>query len=241
MANENDPFLGYFEAQYKHLNILTPEQYDKMADAFERVYAGILPKDKGSKILDIGCGCGHFLYYLEKKGYRDFLGIDISEEQVNYCRENISKKAVLANALEYLKGKDGVYDVISAHDVMEHMPKDMIIEFLRLVRGALKIGGIFIVRVPNMSNPLCLDSRYGDFTHEVGFTAKSLYQALWNGGFRDINVLADTPIKVRSFKNLVRKGMIMLTQGIIRLLYYIQDFHGPKNLGVNLVAVAKKQ
>lgn len=58
---------GEFETYYKY---------------FKKNYLKHLPESKESKILDIGCGMGHFLYFLEKEGYKNYLGIDISKENI---------------------------------------------------------------------------------------------------------------------------------------------------------------
>jgi len=234
-------FEEYFDSSFKKGNILTEKQYEKAACEFKRFYDGVMPQDKGAVILDIGCGAGHFLYYLKKEGFENFLGIDISVQQLEFCKKNISGKVELANGVDFLKDKSEVYDVIAAHDILEHLPKDKTILFIREVNKALKKEGIFLLRTPNMSNPFSIDSRYCDFTHEVGFTAKSLYQVLWVGGFRDITIFPPKNILVRSVRNFLRKGLVRMLHSFIRFIYYIQDFTVPDNLDKNLVAVARKK
>jgi len=234
-------FDEYFSSSFKQVNILTKEQYEKASDNFELSYGKFLPKNKNATILDVGCGTGHFLYYLKNKGYKNFLGIDISPQQIEFCKKNISEKVKLANGLEFLKDKDKIYDVVAAHDLLEHIPKDKILFFVNVVHNSLKKKGIFIVRVPNMSNPFSLDTRYSDFTHEIGFTAKSLYQVLWSGGFRDIRILPPKIISVHSFRNFVRRILVNILHKFIRFLYYIQDFTVPQNLDKNLVIISRKK
>jgi len=241
MSSNRELFEEYFDSNFKKSNILTEKQYGKIADEFKKLYGEILVQDKGAVILDIGCGAGHFLYYLKKEGFENFLGIDISVQQLEFCKKNISGKVELANGVDFLKDKSEVYDVIAAHDILEHLPKDKTILFIREVNKALKKEGIFLLRTPNMSNPFSIDSRYCDFTHEVGFTAKSLYQVLWVGGFRDITIFPPKNILVRSVRNFLRKGLVRMLHSFIRFIYYIQDFTVPDNLDKNLVAVARKK
>jgi 2-polyprenyl-3-methyl-5-hydroxy-6-metoxy-1,4-benzoquinol methylase len=231
----------YFESTYKHCNNLTPKHYEKMAEEFDTLYAGIVPRDKKTSFLDIGCGTGQFLYYLAKKGYRDFLGIDVSRQQIDYCKKNISENVHCVDAFEFLNDKVGSYDVITAHDVLEHIPKHNSVHFVQLIHSALKSKGMSIMRMPNMSNPFSLDSRYNDFTHEIGVTEKSLYQLLWLGGFRNIEILPSKTIMVRNFRNRVRKILVKALHGFIKFSYYIQDFTVPENLDKNLIVVAKKE
>ena len=83
-------FEEYFDSSFKKGNILTEKQYEKAACEFKRFYDGVMPQDKGAVILDIGCGAGHFLYYLKKEGFENFLGIDISVRSVrNFLRKGL--------------------------------------------------------------------------------------------------------------------------------------------------------
>jgi hypothetical protein len=128
---------------------------------------------------------------------------------------------------------------MSAHDLLEHIPKEKTLAFLDLVYQSLNKNGILIARVPNMSNPFSLDSRFRDFSHETGFTEKSLYQVLARAGFKEIEI-SSTRIHVHSFRNRIRRMLVHALFAVIRFLYYIQDFSVPMNLGKNLIAICKK-
>jgi cyclopropane fatty-acyl-phospholipid synthase-like methyltransferase len=238
--NNKNIYNAYFESSFRYSNILTEEEYENISRHYEITYGKVLPSDKNAKILDIGCGTGHFLYYLKKRGYSNFLGIDISPEQVKFCKQNISEKTQLADAFEFLKDKQTVYDVIVAHDFLEHIPKSKTRLFLNFVYTSLTKTGLLLIRVPNMSNPFSLDSRYRDFTHQIGFTEKSLYQLLRTTGFRNIQI-SSTAIQIRSFRNRVRSLLVDLVHTCLRFLYYIQDFTVPKHLGKNLIVTCRKQ
>lgn len=237
--NRHTRFDGYFDSIFKDSNILTPEQYELAAQNFNHNFARFLPQDKNSKILDIGCGCGHFLYFLKKNGYANFHGIDISPQQVEYCQKNIAEHVEVFDSFEFLKDKKDQYDCISLIAVLEHIPKDRVREFLELVYGALKKGGVFLVDVPNMNNPFSINLRYRDFTHEIGLTEISLKQVLWDAGFRDIQMAAEL-ICVRSFKNWARAVMVEMLWKFLRFLYYIQDFAVPRIMSAGLIGAAKK-
>ena len=92
-----------------------------------------------------------------------------------------------------------------------------------------------------MDNPFSLSSRYGDFTHEIGYTQKSLSQLLKSTGFGSIKVLPSGEIHIKSFRNLVRKIFVGILHGFIRFSYYIQDFTVPEYLDKNLVVIARKK
>ena len=233
-------FSEYYESSYKHGNILTPEQFELSAQYYERDYQGLMPAHKDAAMLDFGCGVGDFLFYAKKKGYTNYYGIDISKQQVDYCKTHISDRTEFIDGKSFLKDKETVYDLITAHDVLEHVPKGEVMAVLGLIHHALKKGGTLIIRVPNMSNPFGLDARFNDFTHEVGFTTKSLHQILTVAGFTHIEFLPPRAIPVDNIKNLVRKAMVRSLQQLIRFCFYIQDYTVPKNLDKNIVVVARK-
>ena len=233
-------FDEYFSSIFSHSNVFSKKEYNNAFLQFELNYGNYIPLQKDAKILDIGCGTGHFLYYLEKKGYNNFLGIDISPQQINFCRKNVSKHVEIADAFEFLKDKKNIYDAIVANDLLEHIPKGEIIKFLKLTNEALKSEGVFCMKTPNMGNPFTIYLRYKDFTHEAGFTDMSLYQVLWTAGFQDIQIL---PYKIyihRSLKSFIGLKLAKIISFIIIKLFQIQGFVAPKILTPLLTGVARK-
>ena len=89
--SRNVYFDDYFKSIFEDSNPLTRSQFEESCLRFENEIGRFLPENLNDKILDIGCGCGHFLYYLNNKGYTNFSGIDISAQQVKYCEENITE------------------------------------------------------------------------------------------------------------------------------------------------------
>lgn len=160
-----------------HFGLIHPdadEEFELYRKYFRKNYLRHMPIDKKANILDIGCGMGHYLYFLEKEGYTNYSGIDISPENVKFCEEH-KFHAELQDAVKFLQHGDKQYDVIVMNDVLEHFPKDGIIRLLGLINKNLAPQGKVIVKVPNAANPLLGgSSRYYDFTHEVGFTEESL-------------------------------------------------------------------
>ena len=235
MLNSDKKLLSdeYFESVYKNVNILNVEHFELASESFARDYEEIMPADKNAAFLDVGCGVGHFLYHLKKMGYLNFYGIDISCPQIEYCKNNVTEQVEIADALVYLQNIEDRYDVICAHDVLEHIAKEKVITLLTMFFRALKKGGMVIIRFG-------LDARYNDFTHELGYTAKSLFQIFWICGFREIHILPPKQIIIKNYRNLIRKYLVVALHQLIRFCYYIQDYNIPQNLDKNLTAIGKK-
>ena len=237
---KNKLYEKYFESIYTRSNNLSIDEYENASKDYERLYGKFLDSKDKDKVLDIGCGAGHFLYYLKTKKVINFIGIDISAQQVEFCKANITKRVIQADIFEFLRKDKSVYKLIVANDLLEHIKNDKINEFLNLVFKSLSDQGTLVLRVPNMSNPFSLDSRYRDFTHSTGFTEKSLFHILFSIGFKDIQITS-TEISVKSFRSFIRKIFVSLLHRFIKFLYYIQDFSVPNNLGKNLIVNCKKR
>ena len=232
--DHNKRFDEYYDSVFKHSNTFTKAEYEEHYAFYEMNYEKLLPSDSTSNILDIGCGTGHFLYFLKRKKYQNFLGVDVSKQQVDFCKKNVTERVQHHDTFDYLENKKNAFDVIVANDLIEHIPKDRIIPLLILIKEALTSTGVFIARTPNLGNPFSLRLRYADFTHEVGLTEKSLYQVLWSAGFRDIQII---PRQEKSVRERLMSGVIQFC--ISKLMWY-QGFVAPKILSPVLICAARK-
>ena len=182
MANSTSNYRNILYNRYLSLGFqkINSEHFTKTAFVYDVNFRYVLSAlHKDAAILDIGCGMGHFLYYLKSKGYNNFLGVDIGPEQIQFCVNHISRKVKLINDLaEFLGTQEDCYDLITMNDNLEHFKKEEVIQILRGVFLSLKANGTLFIKTPNMGNIFAASSRYIDFTHEVGFTEISLDQIL---------------------------------------------------------------
>lgn len=151
----------------------------------------IIPRfnlDKNATLLDIGCGMGFLLLALKKENYKNIQGIDIDEGQVASCREKGLNVELVKDSIAYLNQNEGKFNFITAFDVLEHIPPEAQIEFIKAIHKALAPGGSFMCSVPNASSVLGNRNRYIDYTHWVTFTEISLDFVLYNGGFKQIEI-----------------------------------------------------
>jgi cyclopropane fatty-acyl-phospholipid synthase-like methyltransferase len=232
-------FNEYFDSVYVQSNTFTLQEYQDNAIDFDNDYGPSLPPNKDANILDIGCGTGHFLFYLKTKGYTNFVGIDLSSGQIEFCKNNVTPNVALADAFDFLTDKINYYDTISANDVLEHIPKEKVTTFLEMTYRSLKPGGNLLLKIPNMSNPFAHDARYRDFTHECGFTEKSIYQVLYMAGFRNISIRAPRT-QIRSFRDAFSKIIVLLFHIFLRKLFWYQGFTAPDILSNRLIVIVKK-
>lgn len=189
--------------------------------AFRRLYLPLLPVERDARILDLGCGYGEFLYFLQRHGYTNASGVDLSGRQLEVAHTLGVWNLQLGEATAVLAESRGEFDFISAIDVLEHIPKNQVLGLLGQVYSALRPGGRFVCQVPNLAafySPLF----YMDFSHETPFTAPSLKQALELGEFVNVRVFPIGPI-VHGVKSAVR---FILWKGINACLRFVRTIEG---------------
>ncbi len=232
----------YVTTGFGELHSCSPDEYELYCRYFARNYNRHLPSDRAAAILDVGCGPGHFLYYLKKRGYTNYLGIDLSEECLEVCRQN-QLRASKADAFEYLAAKAGTFDAIVSNDLFEHLPKDRGFALAELCRKALKEGAPLIVKVPNSACPVVgARARYSDITHEMGFTAHSLRTLLLVSGFTEVEVFSpDIYVTRNPVANLAGKALFALVTAVFRVLYYLYGVRTKELMTKHIIAVATKR
>lgn len=160
-----------------------------------RHYFGkLLPRDKNAAILDIGCGDGGFVFFLQNEGYARAEGIDVSAEQIETGKAMGIGGIQRADLQAFFTNKKEAYDCVVALDVLEHFTREEIFDILFAVRAALRPGGCFILQSPNGEGIFHTSIFYGDFTHEIAFTESSLRQICLNTGFSKVECRPTGPV-----------------------------------------------
>lgn len=207
---------------------------------YDLQFSDLLPKDRGARIVDLGCGSGFLLAYLLRAGFAQAIGVDSSKEQAEYAMSN-GLPVRHGDAIEFIK-TTGPYDSIIATDFIEHLTKDEIVDFLEAALGALEPGGRIILSTPNISSLFGPSARYFDFTHEMAFTENSLRQVLVSCGFHDVMIRDNRiPFGFRP-KRLLRWALYNLQHLFLRIVFSIEVGEDrPRLLGKLLFAVASKR
>jgi 2-polyprenyl-3-methyl-5-hydroxy-6-metoxy-1,4-benzoquinol methylase len=177
-----------YSRHYKNWHSDTEEHINKMNVLYSKIISEHFPPGKNISILDIGCGMGFLMVALKKAGYENICGIDTDEQQVISCKQKNLEVTLVKDSAGFLKENAGSYDLVTAFDVLEHIPASNQIDFVKAIYGSLKPGGVFIAAVPNANSVLASRNRYIDHTHHVLFTEVSLDFVLYNGGFREIEI-----------------------------------------------------
>jgi len=154
------------------------------------------------RIMDVGCGTGIIMRCLEK--YGSVVGIDTSDEALNFCRLRGKEKVYKANITQ-LPFDSSSFDLITALDVIEHVEADE--RALQELFRVCKKDGRVIITVP------AYDFLWGKHDvalgHKRRYTSKKLKKKIRNVGF-NIEFFSYTNIFIfpfvfiwRAFENLL--------------------------------------
>lgn len=187
-------FDTYISTHFGEIRDISIHALERQRVFFRAYFGRLLPGSRDANILDIGCGFGSFLYFLQKEGYRNAHGVDISPEQVEAARSLGIANVHCEDLITFVENREEEFDGITALDVVEHFPKEEVLPLLDSVNQALKPGGVFIMQSPNASGPFGSAHRYSDFSHEIVFTKESVTQVLRVAGFTGVEVHPTGPV-----------------------------------------------
>jgi SAM-dependent methyltransferase len=144
--------------------IFTPAYYRRLASLERRhpwftgtrrvaaeVIAAVLGRPTGGlRVLDVGCGTGATLDWLQRfAGRRPVVGIDVAPAAVHLARRSGGRLA-LASA-DSLPFRDARFDLIYCADVVQHLSDEQRARALAEFRRVLRPGGAVVIRANRAS------------------------------------------------------------------------------------------
>jgi len=239
---EKGPLMGQ---RLRQSHPTTPADYEedcrKAAVFFRHNYLRHLPKNSDARILEVGCGLGQFLAFCRAQGYHHACGIDLSPENVDFCRSG-GFDVEGADAAGFLGQSGPDFDAVVMSDVLEHIEKDKVLPLLIQILARLSPGGVLLVKTINLANPILgAHSRYNDFTHEIGWTEESLRQVLLHVGFHPVEI---RPSNLYVFYgNPLNYPALVLAKALETLFLFYYRLNGRNTTRIfskNLLAIAHR-
>lgn len=216
------------------------DAFRRRGRVWQKHFAALLPADRQARIVDVGCGLGALVWWLQQRRYERVTGIDISDEQLAIARELGVRGVVKADLRSFLAEQPERFDVIILRDVVEHFPRREIVHILGLSRKALRPGGRVILQVPNAESPFFGRIRYGDFTHELAFSSTSVVQVLNMVGFDHIEVRPVPPV-AETPRGRLRMPLWKLVETFYKGLLFAELGRGGQRIVTqDLIAVAQR-
>lgn len=216
------------------------EQADFKFRQFTKNYKQYFPQEKTANVLDIGVGRGEMLSCMKEWGYVNYVGIDISPSTINYCQSLKLNCQLCSDIYAWFSTHQNTFSLITLLDVLEHIPKNHTIQYLKAIKSTLRDDGVLIIQVPNLQAPDGQLHRYNDFTHEVGYIEHSLRQVLIASGFMDIQMYGFEEFVAGGFPEKLRKLLRRFIWLATRLKRDITGNLNPSILHPVFYAVARK-
>lgn len=153
--------------------------------------------DKSEEILDVGCGNGNVLVYLQQNGYCKLSGLDPSENSIR----NIEKKGMpgYCGSIYFIDSSQikKKFDAIICIGVLEHLLD--LHASLRNIMDLLEKEGKIYVAVPcaeGFAEYICEVPNYFNIEHINYFTLATLDRLLSEAGAERISTDSDSIVKV---------------------------------------------
>lgn len=155
------------------------------ADHLERyLFASYYVKD--NKVLDIACGVGYGSSVLMTGGASQYLGVDISEESIEYAKQEYGgeNRTFIVADICHFKSTDS-YDVIVCFETIEHVScyRSALVNLYAM----LNKNGVLIISSPNriVTSPTALhiNDKPANKFHTQEFTPNELENLLIETGF----------------------------------------------------------
>lgn len=109
---------------------------------------------KNKTVLDLGCGVGIGTAFIAENGAKKVLGVDYSESAIKIAgasqqfKKNKNISFMVGNGLE-LEKIHKKFDVIIAFEIVEHLPVNLVDEFLKQLHRKLNPNGVLLLSTPN--------------------------------------------------------------------------------------------
>jgi len=191
------------------------EDYNAIASEFSdtrrfpwKEFDAFLPYYRSDfSVLDLGCGNGRLLTFLEKYGYSDYLGVDQAGALLDLARQAWPKADFLEADMAELNLKQR-FDALFAIASFHHLPPEDRLATLKMWRTFLKPGGVLFMTNWNLYQRRFWPLWWRAFLSRVSPWASGL-PILWKGQQERTYF----PLTGRELKKLLRQaGFTVLEQ-----------------------------
>lgn len=144
---------------------------------------------KETKILDIGCGTGEFIYELKKRG-AEVWGIDFSKDAVYLAKRHFGLKKIYVASLEDFLKKENLpkFDFVTFFEVIEHLDNPP--DFIENIKKILKPDGKIVLSTPSRDRILINLTKSWDFPlhHLSRWNEKAVSNLFQKIGYKVSNI-----------------------------------------------------
>jgi SAM-dependent methyltransferase len=97
-------------------------------------------------VLDFGCGCGRVMRNWRRLQGPTMHGCDLSQEQIDWCRQNLAFAQFTRNDLKPPLGYPvETFDLVYAFSVFTHLPEDLQLDWMKELSRVIRPGGYLLI------------------------------------------------------------------------------------------------
>jgi len=103
----------------------------------------------GARILDVGCGTGSVLNYIDKNTTVDYIGCDINQNYICQARKKFGGKGTFYCCdVNNLPTEESDFDILLAIAIFHHLTDETSAKLIDSIKRKLKPGGVFFLAEP---------------------------------------------------------------------------------------------
>lgn len=196
-------YSKYSYSQDPWISPITIKRYHEILDTME-------PYRSSNRIIDVGCGAGHFLSVAQKRGWEVY-GSEFSPAAIKLCEQKgvTMIRGPIHSPEVTPQGWDamiGTFDIVTSFEVLEHINNPN--EDLKAIHRLLRSGGLFYATTPNFNalSRFQLKDKYnviGYPEHLTYYTRGSLHGVLTQNGLQKLKMVTEgiSITRIRKSKN----------------------------------------
>ena len=137
----------FWSKEIQSTELLYYSRKERFNDDNKDIWFNLLHIKENLKILEVGCGGGHFTNMINKYFPScEVYGIDLDENNIKFAQEEAKRLELDVNYqvadIKKLPFEEEVFDIVFSHTVVEHLPFD---DFISEQKRVLKENGMIII------------------------------------------------------------------------------------------------
>jgi hypothetical protein len=159
------------------------------------------------RVLELGFGNGGFARWSREQGAA-WTGVEIDGTLVERARQ-AGFEAVQDSGIPETLECHTPFDLAVAWDVLEHVPRTLLPQYLHAVRSRLSPRGFLLARMPSGDSPFARAIQYGDLTHQPPLGSSAIRVLAIRAGFGSVSVRATAlPVFGLGIRSGIRRSWV---------------------------------
>jgi 2-polyprenyl-3-methyl-5-hydroxy-6-metoxy-1,4-benzoquinol methylase len=201
-------------------------------DLFRKEFVGINLANKA--FLDVGFGSGALLEWAKRQG--SFIsGIELQDKLLS-----IAANHGVAVYKDLKAVPDNTFDLITAFDVLEHIPANELADFINHLYRVTAPGGQIFLRFPNCQSLAGLAIQFGDHTHVTMLSGPLVQFLLKQAGWTNVVYRSARLMRSRTLVNRLIRLVLRPVTSLFLLVYRLTLLDRDTLLASNIMVIASK-